>query len=227
MNKIKKRNINEEQLRIDVPLNIPLDISCEAKDWMCYEKEAKIMGYGVICGIDEAGRGPLAGPVCAAAVIMSDGLIDGLDDSKKLSAKKRAELYNVIQEKAIGVSVGFADEKEIDEINILNATFLAMKRAVDGLKIKPEYALIDGNMIRGLDIPCRCIVKGDGLSSSIAAASVIAKESRDAYMKELDGKYPMYGFAKHMGYPTKAHYEAIMRYGISDCHRKSFLKKFL
>lgn len=194
-----------------------------------YEKKAMNNGFSVVCGIDEAGRGPLAGPVYAAAVILPVDLeIKGLNDSKKLSEKKREQLFDIICENAIDYSVGTADEKEIDEINILNATFLAMKRAVDGLKIRPDYALIDGNRYPKIGgITEETIVKGDGISMSIAAASVLAKVSRDRYMLDMAVEYPQYKFEKHKGYPTKLHYEMIENYGISPIHRKSFLKKVL
>lgn len=197
-------------------------------DWLLYENEAINNGYKVICGVDEAGRGPLAGPVFAAAVILPEGhIIEGVNDSKKLSEKKRDLLYDKIIDECICYSVGTASEKEIDEINILQATFLAMKRAVDGLEIKPDLALVDGNRMPPLDIDAQTIVKGDGKSASIAAASIIAKVSRDRYMLELAEKYPQYEFERHKGYPTKLHYEKIAEYGISDIHRKSFLKKVL
>lgn len=197
-------------------------------DWLEYEKEALSQGFTLICGIDEAGRGPLAGPVYAAAVILPNGYtVDGVNDSKKLTEKKREELFDVITREAVSWSVGIADEKEIDEINILQATFLAMRRAVDGLSVKPDIALIDGNKAPGLDIAERTIVKGDSKSANIAAASIIAKVSRDRYMLELAEKYPQYQFEKHKGYGTKLHYEMLDRYGISDVHRKSFLRKYL
>lgn len=194
-----------------------------------FEENAVSKGFKTICGIDEAGRGPLAGPVYAAAVILPLGLeITGLNDSKKLSEKKREELFDVICEKAVDFSIGIADEKEIDEINILNATFLAMKRAVDGLKIKPDYALIDGNRYPRIGgVTEETIVKGDGKSMSVAAASILAKVSRDRYMLEIAEKYPQYCFEKHKGYGTKLHYEMLEKYGISPVHRKSFLKKLL
>lgn len=194
-----------------------------------FEENAVSKGFKTICGIDEAGRGPLAGPVYAAAVILPLGLeIAGLNDSKKLSEKKREELFDVICEKAVNFSIGIADEKEIDEINILNATFLAMKRAVDGLKIKPDYALIDGNRYPRIGgVTEETIVKGDGKSMSVAAASILAKVSRDRYMLEIAEKYPQYCFEKHKGYGTKLHYEMLEKYGISPVHRKSFLKKLL
>lgn len=197
-------------------------------DWLLYEKEALNRGYKVICGVDEAGRGPLAGPVFAAAVILPKGhIIEGVNDSKKLSEKKRDMLYDKIIEECVCYSVGTATEKEIDEINILQATFLAMKRAVDGLEIKPDLALVDGNRVPPLDADVETIVKGDGKSASIAAASIIAKVSRDRYMLELAKKYPQYEFERHKGYPTKLHYEKIYEYGISEVHRRSFLKKVI
>ena len=197
-------------------------------DWLFYENEAKSKGYNVICGVDEAGRGPLAGPVFAAAVVLPDGhIIEGVNDSKKLSEKKREMLFDKIIEECVCYSIGTASEKEIDEINILQATYLAMKRAVEGLEIKPDYVLIDGNRMPPLDIPAETIVKGDGKSASIAAASIIAKVSRDRYMLELAKKYPQYEFEKHKGYGTKLHYEKIAEHGISDIHRKSFLKKVI
>ncbi len=182
--------------------------------------------HGVICGIDEAGRGPLAGDVYAAAVILGDGVfIDGLNDSKKLSEKKREQLFDEIIEKADAYCIATATAAEIDEYNILGATFLAMKRACEGLKIKPEYALIDGNRTPELDIPCEAVVKGDSKSASIAAASILAKVARDRYMKELDEKYPEYQFCKHKGYGTKLHYEMLSQYGMCPEHRRSFFKK--
>lgn len=193
-----------------------------------YEKLAIEKGFKTVCGIDEAGRGPLAGPVYAAAVILPIDLeIDGLNDSKKLTEKKREALFDVICEKAISYSIGIATEKEIDEINILNATFLAMRRAVDGLSVKPDYALIDGNQHPGLSIQDETVVKGDGKSMSIAAASILAKVSRDRFMLEIAEKYPEYCFEKHKGYGTKLHYEMIEKYGVSPVHRRSFLKKIL
>lgn len=193
-----------------------------------YEQIALDKGYKVICGIDEAGRGPLAGPVYAAAVILPFGLeIDGLNDSKKLSEKKREQLFDIICEKAVSYSIGIATEREIDEINILQATFLAMRRAVDGLDVKPDYALIDGNQHPNLSIPDETVVKGDGKSMSIAAASILAKVSRDRFMLEKAKEYPEYCFEKHKGYGTKLHYEMIEKYGVSDIHRKSFLKKII
>lgn len=190
-----------------------------------YEHLYRSQGFAVVCGVDEAGRGPLAGPVFAAAVILPDGLENiGLNDSKKLTEKKRDALFDIITEKAVAWCVASADEKEIDELNILNATFLAMKRAVDGLAVRPDLALIDGNRRPGTGIREETIVKGDAKSISIAAASILAKVSRDRYMLELDKKYPEYCFAKHKGYPTALHYEMIKKYGVSPVHRFSFLK---
>ena len=190
-----------------------------------YENQYHAEGYAVICGVDEAGRGPLAGPVFAAAVILPDGLEElGLNDSKKLSEKKRDQLFDLIKEKAVAYSIASADQNEIDELNILNATFLAMKRAVEGLSVKPDLALIDGNRKPNTGVEEITIVKGDAKSISIAAASILAKVSRDRYMLELDKQYPEYEFAKHKGYPTQLHYEKIKAHGISPVHRLSFLK---
>lgn len=184
-------------------------------------------GIGVICGVDEAGRGPLAGPVYAAAVIMPRDLeIPGLTDSKKLSDKKRRELFPIIQEQAVAFGIGVASEKEIDEINILQATFLAMKRALEKLSVRPDLALIDGNRETDFGVPAKTVVKGDSLSASIAAASILAKVSRDDYMMELAQKYPQYGFDIHKGYGTKAHYQALREFGPSEVHRVTFLKSF-
>ncbi len=193
-----------------------------------YEQKAVDAGYKVICGIDEAGRGPLAGPVHAAAVVLPIGLeIEGLNDSKKLTEKKREQLFDVICEKAIDYSIGVATEQEIDEINILNATFLAMHRAVEGLKVKPDYALIDGNQYPKVPFVMEeTVVKGDAKSMSIAAASILAKVSRDRFMLQKAEEYPQYQFEKHKGYGTKVHYEAIREYGPSPIHRHTFLKKF-
>lgn len=193
-----------------------------------YEKEALSQGFKCVCGIDEAGRGPLCGPVCAAAVILPiDCEIEGINDSKKLSEKKRDALYDVITQKAIAYSVVMVDAATIDEINILQATFKAMREAVDRLTVKPDIALIDGNGKPGLSIEERTIVKGDAKSISIAAASILAKVTRDRYCIELDKKYPEYQFAKHKGYGTKLHYEMIAQYGICPEHRRTFLKKIL
>lgn len=191
------------------------------------EDALKAQNVGVICGVDEAGRGPLAGPVCAAAVILPDHCeIPGLNDSKKLSDKKRRELFPIIQEKAVAYGIAFASEQEIDEINILQATFLAMKRAIAQLDGKAEFAMIDGNRETDFGIPCMTVVKGDSRSASIAAASILAKVTRDQYMIELAEKYPQYGFEVHKGYGTKAHYAALTEYGMCDAHRRSFLRKF-
>lgn len=190
-----------------------------------YEHKAYDSGFKCICGIDEAGRGPLAGPVFAAAVVLPvDCEIPGLNDSKKLTEKKREALFEVIIEKAVAYSVASASEKEIDEINILNATYLAMNRAFDGLSVKPDMALIDGNREPGVDAMQKTVVKGDSKSMSIAAASILAKVSRDRYMLEIAKLYPQYEFQKHKGYGTKLHYERIREHGISDVHRKTFLK---
>ncbi len=196
-------------------------------DWFKYENEAKADGYNIVCGIDEAGRGPLAGPVCAAAVILPDGcIIEGVNDSKKLTEKKREQLFDVIKETAVAYSIATADEKEIDEINILQATYLAMNRAFRGLSVRPDMALVDGNRDPSLGIPTRTIVKGDANSMSIAAASILAKVTRDRFMLEMDKKYPEYQFAKHKGYGTKLHYEMLDKYGASEIHRMSFLRKY-
>lgn len=183
-------------------------------------------GVNVICGVDEAGRGPLAGPVCAAAVILPANLdIPGLDDSKKLSDNRRRELMPRIKECAISYGIAFADEKEIDEINILQATYLAMERALSQLSVKPELALIDGNRAKNFGIPVQTVVHGDSLSASIAAASILAKVTRDDYMLQLAEQYPQYGFDVHKGYGTKAHYAALSECGPCYAHRMTFLKK--
>ena len=184
-------------------------------------------GYKMICGVDEAGRGPLAGPVCAAAVILPKGLeLPGLNDSKKLTDKKRRELFPIIKEQAIAYGIGLASHEEIDEINILQATYLAMERAIAQLEGKADFALIDGNRSKDFGLPLRTVVKGDSLSASIAAASVLAKVTRDDIMMEMAEKYPEYSFDVHKGYGTKAHYEALRAHGHSPIHRMSFLKKF-
>ena len=184
-------------------------------------------GVKVICGVDEAGRGPLAGPVCAAAVILPEHLeIPGLTDSKKLTDKKRRELFPIIKEQAIAYGIGLASEKEIDEINILQATFLAMERALGELSVKPDLALIDGNREKDFGIPVKTIVKGDSLSMNIAAASILVKVTRDDLMMEMAQTYPEYGFDVHKGYGTKAHYAALTQHGPSPIHRMTFLKKF-
>ena len=193
-----------------------------------YEITAHEKGYKVVCGIDEAGRGPLAGPVFAAAVILPENYSHPvLNDSKKLSEKKRDAVYEDIIKDALCYSVGIATEEEIDEINILNATFLAMKRAVEGLSIKPDFAYIDGNQYPKTGVKEETIVKGDGKCISVAAASIIAKVSRDRFMLEIDKQYPEYQFSKHKGYVTKLHYEMIEKYGVSKVHRRTFLKKIL
>lgn len=197
-------------------------------DWLQYENKARLKGFKSICGVDEAGRGPLAGPVCAAAVILPENkTIDGVNDSKKLTEKKREKLFDVIINECVAYSIAFATVEEIEEINILNATMLAMKRAVEGLSVKADYAMIDGNRLSPLDIPCECIVKGDANSASIAAASILAKVSRDRLCYEYAEKYPQYGFDKHKGYGTKLHTDAIREYGPCEIHRMSFLKKIL
>lgn len=184
-------------------------------------------GYEMICGVDEAGRGPLAGPVCAAAVILPKGLeLPGLNDSKKLSDKKRRELFPIIKEQAIAYGIGLASHEEIDGVNILQATYLAMERAIAQLDGKADFALIDGNRAKDFGIPLRTVVKGDSLSASIAAASVLAKVTRDDIMLEMAEKYPEYGFEVHKGYGTKAHYEALRAYGHCPIHRMTFLRKF-
>ena len=185
------------------------------------------LNVGVICGVDEAGRGPLAGPVCAAAVILPEHLeIPGLNDSKKLTDKKRRELFPIIKEQAVAYGIAFASEQEIDEINILQATFLAMKRAIAQLEGKADFALIDGNRETDFGLPVQTVVKGDSRSANIAAASVLAKVTRDLYMEELAKEYPQYGFEVHKGYGTKAHYAALTEHGMCPAHRRTFLKKF-
>lgn len=193
-----------------------------------FELNAKANGYKLVCGVDEAGRGPLAGPVCAAAVILPEGLnIDGLNDSKKLTEAKRELLYDEITQKAVAWSVAFGTVEEIESVNILNATYLAMNRAIDGLKVSADYALIDGNRVpSGIKIPCETVVKGDAKSCSVAAASIIAKVTRDRLLLEYDKKYPEYMFAKHKGYGTAVHYAAIEKHGVLPIHRPSFLKSF-
>ena len=195
-------------------------------DWLYYEKEAAAKGYTSVCGVDEAGRGPLAGPVCAAAVILPEGcIIEGVNDSKKLTEKKREALFDVIIEQAISCSIAFGTVEEIERDNILRTTMNTMKRAVEGLSVKADYAMIDGNRLPPLQIPCEYIVGGDAKSMSIAAASILAKVSRDRLMLEYAEKYPHYMFEKHKGYGTKLHIERILEYGPSPIHRMSFLKK--
>lgn len=193
------------------------------------EKKAYDKGFKYVCGVDEAGRGPLAGPVCAAAVILpEDCEIEGLNDSKKLSEKKREALYDIIISKALAYSVCYGTLEEIEQYNILNATFLAMNRAIESLKIPADYALVDGNRVpKEIKIPCETVVKGDAKSASIAAASILAKVTRDRLLLEYDSKYPEYGFKNHKGYGTAAHYAAIKEYGPTPVHRLSFLKNVL
>ena len=198
------------------------DVNMWEIEHSCFEE-----GYRVICGVDEAGRGPLAGPVCAAAVILPAGLeIPGLNDSKKLTDKKRRELMPVIKEMALASGIAFADEKEIDEINILQATYLAMQRAIGMLSVKSDLALVDGNRAGDFGVEVKTVVKGDSLSASIAAASVLAKVTRDDLMLQMAENYPEYGFEIHKGYGTKAHYAALTEKGPSPIHRMTFLKKF-
>ena len=190
------------------------------------ENEIYAEGFSLICGVDEAGRGPLAGPVYAAAVILPrDAVIEGLNDSKKLTEKKREALFDVITERALTYGIASASVEEIEKLNILNATFLAMNRAIDKLDPIPELALIDGNRSTGIAMPSRCVVKGDSRCADIAAASILAKVSRDRYMLTLAEKYPQYHFEQHKGYGTKLHYEALREYGPSPEHRPSFLRK--
>ena len=201
----------------------------EPIDWLLYEKSLREEGYRLIGGVDEAGRGPLAGPVFAACVILEEGVvIDGVNDSKKLSEKKREQLFDVICEKAKAFGIGSASVQEIDELNILNATFLAMKRAVEQLPQKPDVLLVDGNQApKGIDLPVRTLEKGDTLSLSVAAASILAKVSRDRYVTDvLDREYPQYQFARHKGYGTKLHYAMLDQYGPCPAHRRTFLTKW-
>lgn len=195
-------------------------------DWLRYETQLRRQGYRAVCGIDEAGRGPLAGPVCAAAVILPEGeRIEGVNDSKKLSAKRREELFETICSRAVAYAVAYADVAEIEALNILQATFLAMRRAVEELPVPADYALVDGNLLPALKIPSRAIVGGDACSASVAAASILAKVSRDRYMRQMDELYPEYGFARHKGYGTALHMERLCEFGPSPIHRPSFLKK--
>lgn len=187
------------------------------------ENSKKEEGYRLIAGVDEAGRGPLAGPVCVASVILPENAyLEKINDSKKLSEKTKDRLFDEIKQTAVAYSIVLVSHEDIDKLNILNATFKGMCDAVNSLKIKPDYVLIDGNKISGMSIPHECVVKGDSKSVSIAAASILAKVTRDRYMIELDKKHPQYNFKKHKGYPTKEHYEALKKYGASDVHRKSF-----
>ncbi len=197
-------------------------------DWLLYENIAYDKGFKYVCGVDEAGRGPLAGPVCAAAVILPKGLIiEGVNDSKKLTEKKREALFDVICESALAYSIAFADIDEIEEVNILRATMNAMKRAVEGLSVKADFAYIDGNTMPPIDINGECVVKGDAKSMSVACASILAKVSRDRLMLKYAEEYPQYGFEKHKGYGTKLHTEALKEFGPCPVHRPSFLKKIL
>ena len=195
-------------------------------DLWSMESDLMASGFASLCGIDEAGRGPLAGPVCAAAVMLPPGLVlPGLNDSKKLTEKKREALYDEIVSSALDYGIAFAAVEEIEELNILGATFLAMRRAYAQLGVTPDLALVDGNRDPGLDVPTRCVVKGDATCADIAAASILAKVTRDRYMLEMAERYPMYGFEKHKGYGTAAHYAALREYGPCQIHRPSFLKK--
>lgn len=189
------------------------------------ERDLSLHGFRAVCGVDEAGRGPLCGPVCAAACILPlDVQIDGLNDSKKLTAAKRDAVYDLITEKAVAYSVAFGSVEEINELNILEATLLAMRRAIAGLKIPADFALIDGNICRDFPLPAKCVIHGDALSPSIAAASVLAKVSRDRVCDELDKQYPQYGIAAHKGYGTKAHMEALRKYGPAPIYRTKFIR---
>ena len=200
----------------------------EKIDWLFYENQLKEKGYNFVCGVDEAGRGPLAGPVCAAAVILPpDTIIEGVNDSKKLTEKKREQLFDVVIEKALAYCIAFGSVEEIENKNILATTMDTMKRAVEGLSVKADYAIIDGNRLPQLDIPCEYVIKGDAKSMSIAAASILAKVSRDRLMLEYAKAYPQYHFEKHKGYGTKLHNEMILEYGPCGIHRMSFLKKLL
>ncbi len=197
-------------------------------NWLEFEEQALAKGYLHICGVDEAGRGPVAGPVCAAAVILPKGkIIEGVNDSKKLTEKKREALFDVIKQEAVSYSIAYASVQEIEEINILNATMLAMKRAVEGLDVKADYAMIDGDRMPDLSVDSECVVKGDARSMSIACASILAKVTRDRLLYQYAQEYPQYHFEKHKGYGTKLHKEALLEYGPCPYHRPSFLKKFL
>ena len=205
---------------------MPLRLGETMEDKWEIERSCSGVGYQLICGADEAGAGPLAGAVYAGAVILPRELdIEGLNDSKQVSAKRREILFDEIQEKAVAWAVAWADEKEIDAMNILNARMLAMDRAIRSLKPAPDYALIDGNRNKGISLVNETVVKGDSRSASIAAASILAKVSRDRYMEEMARRYPEYEFERHKGYPTKRHYELLRRYGPCPIHRRTFLKK--
>lgn len=198
------------------------------KNMLLIEESLYDEGYKYICGVDEAGRGPLCGPVVAAAVILpKHGCIEGVNDSKKISEKKREKLYDDIMKGAIAVGIGISDVDVIEKVNILNATKIAMKKAIESLSIKPDYVLIDGNQKIDIDILQETVVSGDAKSESIASASIIAKVTRDRMLRKFDEMYPEYGFAKHKGYGTKAHIEAIKKYGLTPIHRKSFCTKFI
>ncbi len=208
-------------------ISIEEELKRQEEMWL-FEKEMNENGYTLVCGIDEAGRGPLAGPVYAACVILpKDCVINGINDSKKLSEKKREMLFDEITQKALAYNIASVDEKIIDEINILNATHLAMNNALEGMKIKPDFALIDGNSIKNMKTPHQTIVKGDAKSISIAAASILAKVARDRYIVEISEKYPEYEFAKHKGYGTKLHTDLLKQYGPCEIHRRTFLTKIL
>lgn len=208
-------------------ISIEEELKRQEEMWL-FEKEMKENGYSLVCGIDEAGRGPLAGPVYAACVILPECcVINGINDSKKLSEKKRELLFDEITQKALDYNIASVDEKIIDEINILNATHLAMNDAIEGMKIKPDFALIDGNSIKNMKTPHQTIVKGDAKSISIAAASILAKVARDRYITEISDKYPQYEFAKHKGYGTKLHTDLLKQYGPCEIHRRTFLTKIL
>ena len=195
-------------------------------DLWIYEKAALKEGYLLVCGVDEAGRGSLAGPVYSAAVVLHPGTdIPGLDDSKKLSEKTRNRLFDIITDVALDYAIGFADSREVDDLNILNATYLSMNRAISKLNISPDIVLVDGNRANGVHYQCRCIVGGDGKSATIAAASILAKVSRDRYMLEMADLYPQYCFERHKGYGTKLHYDRLRTYGPCEIHRATFLKK--
>jgi ribonuclease HII len=196
-------------------------------DGLLYENQAHSAGFQTVCGIDEAGRGPLAGPVFAAAVILPEGFaVEGIDDSKKLTPKKREALFGEIAKNAIW-GIGFATEGEIDQVNILQATFLAMKRAFDALNVRPDFALVDGNQMPSLGVKTQTVIRGDSLSESVAAASILAKVSRDRLMVEIDRIYPEYGFAKHKGYGTAYHRAMLKKYGPCPVHRRTFLRHIL